>query len=158
MQQKNVLIGAIVILVFLILGGYYFFFAKSQSKPQEQPEPIVEEETIPTIIPEDIGLEFTLRSDKKAAKFVINNAEGIESVEYQISYLKEVGGEEVPEGLIGEAKPKTSSNTISIDYREFGTCSSGVCRYDKVVSPVKLTVKITKTDGKVYSTEQTLTL
>lgn len=156
MQQKNVLIGAIIVLILLILGGgYYFFFAKA-TKPQEEQPPAVVDETIPTIKPEELGLEFTLRSDKKAAKFVINNAEGIESVEYQISYLKEVGGEEVPEGLIGEASPENGK--VSISYREFGTCSSGVCRYDKVVSPVKLTVKITKTDGKVYSTEQTLTL
>lgn len=156
MQQKNVLISAIIVLVLLILGsGYYFFFPKA-TKPQEPTSPVIEEEIIPTITADALGLEFVLRKDKKAAKFTIMNAKDIESVEYQISYLKEINGEEIPEGLIGEAAPEDGE--VSIDYREFGTCSSGVCRYDKVVSPVKLTLKITKTDGKVYSAEETITL
>src|SRR3990167_5670537 len=98
MQQRNVLVSAIIVLIIIIVGGgYYFFFAKA-TKPQEQQLLAGQEETIPAIKPDDLGLKFVLRNDKKAAKFTIENGKDIESVEYQISYLKEINGEEVPEG------------------------------------------------------------
>lgn len=161
MKNKNVIIGAVAALV-IILGiiGYFMMNGSSSSKPASETASddlsIEEAMVIPTINPSDLGLTFTLRSDKKAAKFEITNASDIENVEYQLSYTKEVNGEEVPEGLIGEAKPK--AGVIAIAYREFGTCSSGTCRYDKVVSSVKLTLKITKTDGKVYQAEKIVDL
>ncbi|MBI2622684.1 MAG: hypothetical protein HYW64_01140, partial [Candidatus Levybacteria bacterium] len=118
----------------------------------------ISEQVIPTVLPADLGLALMLRSDKKALKFEITNIDGIESVDYQISYTKEINGEEVPEGLIGEIKVKPGDKKIAIDYREFGTCSSGVCRYDKVVSAIKLTLKIVKTDGKVLQAEDSIEL
>src|SRR3989344_4124556 len=158
MKNRNTIIAA-VIGGFLVLGitGYFFLNRLSQQPQSETAtKPEVEEETvIHTIDPSELGLVFTLRSDKKAAKFEIENAKDIQNVEYQISYTKEINGEEVPEGLIGEAKSKVGQNTISIAYREFGTCSSGTCRYDKVVSSVKLTLKITKIDGRIYQAEKT---
>ncbi len=38
----------------------------------------------------------------------------------------------------------------------FGTCSD-VCHYDKDVTDVKLIVKVTKMDGKVYQAETGIT-
>ncbi len=159
MKNKNILIVAVVgvVLVLGIVGYLLTNSGLSKPQPETASETSIEEElVIPTIDPSDLGLTFVLRNDKKAAKFEIVNGKDIENVEYQLSYTKEVNGEEVPEGLIGEAKPK--GDTVSIAYREFGTCSSGTCRYDKVVSPVKLTLKITKTDGKVYQSEETIDL
>lgn len=156
MKNKTVLIGVLALIVLLLIGGYLLFFAK-QAAPPRSPLPAQEEETVETVLPQDIGLEFTLRPDMKAAKFTMQ-AQGITSVEYQISYTKEVNGEEVPEALIGEARPTTGNDVIGIDYREFGTCSAKVCRYDRVVSDVTLILKITKTDGKILQAETTLTL
>lgn len=160
MKNRNTIIAAVVgVVIILGIAGYFFMNGSSKPEPETVSEPTIEETTIiPTINPSDLGLTFTLRSDRKAAKFEIENAKDIQNVEYQISYTKEINGEEVPEGLIGEVKPKTGQGTISIAYREFGTCSSGTCRYDKVVSFVKLTLKITKDDGKIYQAEETADL
>lgn len=154
MKEKKMLIIICVVVLLLLGGGGYLVLSKTSSvKPT--PAPIAEEEEIvEEISPKDIGLELILRPDKKAVKFLIANASDIETVDYQISYSKEVDGEEVPEGLIGDAKPEDGK--IEINYRELGTCSSGVCRYDKVVSPIKITLKITKTNGKVYKAEDSI--
>lgn len=154
-MDKKILGIAAGILVILV-GAYFLFFS---NKAQEQaPQEQAQEETLEEISKEELGLTFELRSDNRAARFSIANVDDIERVEYEISYLKEVNGEEVPEGLIGEVVKEEGDTSLGIDYREFGTCSSGVCRYDEVVSPVKLLLKITKTDGKVYQAEDTLEL
>lgn len=159
-KNKKILFGIAALALLILFGaGYYFFFSqKSASKDVSEMPPEIQEQVIPTILPSDLGLKLMLRSDKKALKFEITNIDGIESLDYQISYLKEINGEEVPEGLIGEVKVKPFDKKIVIDYREFGTCSSGVCRYDKVVSPVKITLKIVKTDGKVLQAEDSIEL
>jgi len=156
MEKKIIIIIAVVVLLLLGGGGYLVLSKNSTSKPTPGPVAEEEEEVVEEISAEQIGLELSLRPDKKAVKFVVANASDIETIDYQISYSKEVEGEAVPEGLIGEAVP--TDGKIEIKYRELGTCSSGVCRYDKVVSPIKVTMKVTKTDGKVYKTEDSIEL
>lgn len=153
--NTNVIIAAAVVIV-LVVGGYFLFFNKKPSRVLQAPKETVQE-VIPTIIPDDLGLEVAIRSDKRAMKFTVTKADDIEKIEYQISYTKTVDGEDVPEGLIGEVEAKPGQ-PLSIEYREFGTCSSGTCRYDKVVSDIKLTLKITKKDGKIYQSEKTVSL
>lgn len=156
MKNKNILIICAVVLVLVTLGAGTFILSKNKSAEKKSEKLFIEEETFEEISSQDLGLIATLRPDKKAIKFEITNASDIESVEYQISYTKELNGEEVPEGLIGEAVPENGELTIA--YREFGTCSSGVCRYDKVTSDIKLTLKITKINGKIYQAEETVSL
>lgn len=159
MGDKKVLLGLGALVILLLIGGiYYALSSQKSSSRQASITPEVQNEEIPEISPEELGLTLTLRSDKKAIKFEIANASDIESVEYQISYMKMLNDEEIPEGLIGEVKKKSQDKKIAIDYREFGTCSSGVCRYDKVISPVTVTLKIVKQDGKVYQAEDKINL
>lgn len=159
MGDKKVLLGLGALVILLLIGGiYYALSSQKSSSRQASITPEVQNEEIPEISPEELGLTLTLRSDKKAIKFEITNASDIESVEYQISYMKMLNDEEIPEGLIGEVKKKSQDKKIAIDYREFGTCSSGVCRYDKVISPVTVTLKIVKQDGKVYQAEDKINL
>lgn len=156
MSNKNLIIGAIILLI-IAVGGSYYFLANSSSKQEtivEKPQ----EEVILTIAPEELGLEVDIRNDKKALRFTLSNVKDVESIEYNITYTKEINGEEVPEGLLGQVDVASDKDAVGINYREFGTCSSGVCRYDKVVSPVKLTLKIVKKDGKTYSSEKSITL
>lgn len=153
MDKKVIIIVAVIVLL-LLGGGGYLVMSKNSSGNIAPTPASEEEEVVQEISPKDIGLELVLRPDKKAIKFVVTNASDIETVDYQISYSKEVDGEEVPEGLIGDAKP--ANGKIEINYRELGTCSSGVCRYDKVSSPIKITLKVTKTDGKVYKAEDSI--
>lgn len=155
MQNKNAMVGIGIAAAIILIGGY-FLFANKTSKPS-QVTPIVEEEKVETLMPEEIGLEVQVRSDSKAMKFTITKPNGITAVDYQISYTKEINGEEVPEGLIGQVEVNGGEEELGIKYREFGTCSSGTCRYDKVVSRVLLTLKVVK-DGKTYSVEKTIDL
>lgn len=157
MNDKNKLIIAIAIVV-LVLGGGGYYVMTLRNTSLKEPSKIqqAKEEVYQTLSKDELGLVFTLRSDKRAAKFEISNVEDIDLVEYQITYTKELNGEEIPEGLIGETKKKPGERKIGIDYREFGTCSSGVCRYDKVVSDIKLLLKITKKDGSIFSAEDLL--
>lgn len=160
MDKKIIIIIAVFVL--LLLGGGGYFVLSSNNKPSEQNQdktqlPLEEEEQQAIdISPDDIGLVLSLRPDKRAIKFVIENASDIKSVDYEISYTKEVGGEDVAEGLIGEVMAEDGK--VEINYREFGTCSSGTCRYDKVTSSVKVTLKIVKTDNKIYKAEKSIDL
>lgn len=154
MQNKNMMIGIGIAVVILLGIAGYFLFANKTKAPTASPMPTIEDSVVEDIDPDEIGLEVMVRADGKAIKFTVEKREGIESIDYTISYTKELNGEEIPEGLIGQVDMDKSP--VGIDYREFGTCSSGTCRYDKVISPVILTLKVVKEDGKVYSTEKTV--
>ena len=159
MKQKQwyILAGIVVVVVGLVAGGVWLVASKKSSTQQI---PAFDEQTqqVLTLSPSAIGLTTAFRSDNKAMKFTVGNADGITSIEYQISYNKTVNGDTVPEGLIGTVDMNPGDKTAGIGFREFGTCSSGTCRYDTVISPVTLTLKIVKTDGKVYQVEKKIDL
>lgn len=152
MKSKYLLIAGIVIL--LILGGA-FFLSSQTKKPSLAPVPVAQEETIQTLKPEDLGLTFTARSDNRAVKILISKSDDISSIEYEINYTAKG---DIPRGAIGEVTVKPSDTKIETNYIDLGTCSSGKCKYDEVTSPVKLLLKITKKDGKVFQSEKTLDL
>jgi hypothetical protein len=156
-KQWYILIAVIVVIVALTGGGIWLVASK-KTAPQQIPAVMDQTQQVQTLAPDSIGLAVAFRSDNKAMKFTVGNASGINSIEYQISYMKLIDGQQVPEGLIGTVDMNPGDKTASIGYREFGTCSSGVCRYDKVVSPVKLTLKLVKSDGKIYQVEKTVDL
>lgn len=158
-QKKIAIFGGIGIIVIVILIGVYLVFSKKtpvspaeQAQQQQQEE---EQTVVLTIAPDDLGLSFIARTDGKAVKFSIKNPAGIQSIDYEISYLAKG---DIPRGAIGHVDIKPSDSTISTNYIDLGTCSSGKCKYDEGVTSVKLVLKIVKDDGKNYSTEQTLDL
>lgn len=153
MLKDNKVVIGIVVLVLVLLGGGYYIMGVNKTRT-EQIVPVEEDVTVQTLSPESIGLDLEFRKDGKAAKIIIGNAKGIQAIEYQISYQKNQEGEDVPEGLIGDIEV-SGEESLETDFREFGTCSSGTCRYDDVTSPIKITLKITKDDGKVYQSEKT---
>ena len=154
LKDKRIL-ALIAALLILVIGGVALAFMRGNSTPNPADQFV--EENLPTLSAEDIGLEVTLRGDKRAIMFEVTKYDDIERIEYEITYEKEIDGETVPEGLYGEMNIALDGITKT-DYREFGTCSSGVCRYDEVVSDIKITMKVTKKDGKVYSVEETVPL
>lgn len=157
LKDKKILIAIVVVILLLAGGGMYLMGAKNNA-PVES-EVIEEDVTVQTLSPESIGLDLEFRKDGKAAKIIVANAKGIKAIEYQISYQKNQEGEDVPEGLIGDIDmSKATGGSVETDFREFGTCSSGTCRYDNVTSPIKITLKITKDDGKVYQSEKSFEL
>lgn len=155
MENKKVIIGLGIILLLFLAGGGYYFIAGKASKPVEVKSQEQQEEIIPTIVPDQLGLTLMARSDKKAIKFEIANAKDITSVDYEISYLAKGN---VPRGAIGTLKAKEGEVNMSTNYIELGSCSSGKCKYDEGVTSVKLILKINKTNGKAYQTEKALDL
>ena len=153
MKNKQLLIGAAIIGLLIVGGAIYTLFSNKQVpvEPTQQ----VQEEVIPIINPNDIGLTFTTRADKKAVKFSITNIKDITSVDYEISY---VAKGDIPRGAIGHVEVKAKDKIIETNYIDLGTCSSGKCKYDEGVTSVKLLLKIAKTDGKTYSAETSLSL
>lgn len=157
LKDKKILI-AVVAVIILLLGGGFFVMGMKQTAPTES-MPAEEDLTVQTLSPESLGLNLEFRKDGKAAKIIVVNAKGIKAIEYQISYQKNQEGEDIPEGLIGDIDmSQLNGGKVETDFREFGTCSSGTCRYDNVTSPIKITLKITKDDGKVYQSEKTFEL
>ena len=153
------IIAAVVVLAIVVGGGVYFITRGGSPKQAQNASQQQQEQMVQTLTPDQVGLQITIRPDKNAMQFVLNNAADITHVEYTITYTANQKGQEVNQGLFGEIDNANGSSSIKTDkYREFGTCSSGVCRYDTVVSPVKLTLKITKKDGNIYSVEKTVDL
>lgn len=155
MGKRNVFIGLTILFLMIIVGGGYYLLSQKQSaRPSDNQEPI-QQEIIPTIAPEDLGLTLTARSDKKAIKFEIANIKDITSIDYEISYLAKGN---IPRGAIGHLTPKEGETKIATNFIELGSCSSGKCKYDEGVTSVKLILKITKTDQKTYQAEKGLEL
>lgn len=153
-KKLYLVIAAVVVLAVVVAGGLVVL---SQRATTQGPVAQIQQQVL-TLSPEDVGLQIAFRSDNKAMKFTLTKASDIKAGEYEISYTKEIKGEQVPDGLIGDVDITPGDQTAGIGFREFGTCSSGVCRYDTVVSPVTLTLKITKTDNKVYQVTKTVTI
>lgn len=163
LQNTKVLIAAAVA-VFVLLIGAGVFFLYSANKPQGPQIDQTEQQTVfPTIMPQDIGLVFEAKSDKKYVRFTINKASDITHVTYDISYdaiSPDDEGALVSQGLNGEIKQQDIKNgKAGIDWRILGTCSTGgKCRFDQGVKQVHLLLKITKTGGMIYQAETSLTL
>lgn len=153
MNNKNLLIGLSLALLIILGGGYFVLFA-SKSKVSEVPPP-PPEEIVLTLKPQDIGLTLIARADKKAVKFEITKASDITAVEYQLTYSAKG---DIPRGAIGNTEVKAGQDMVASNYIDLGTCSSNKCKYDEVISPVKLLLKVTKKDGKVYQVEASLDL
>ncbi len=146
-NNKNILIGLVALVVVLIVGGVYLVTKKSATLPVA----VRDEMAIATIKPEEIGLTLTMGVDGKRVVMKITKADGISSLDYELSYTS-VG--DIPRGAIGHVAIKTAGQVVSQEI-VLGTCSD-TCHYDKDVRDIKLIVKVTKTDGKVYQVEQTL--
>ena len=157
-KNKKVLAAVAVFLVLAVLGGA-FFISRNQniSSRDSDMKNGITDSGLPSLDPEDIGMVVTLRPDGKALMFELTKTFDINSVEYTIEYEKEIDGERVPEGIFGLMNIGEDGITKT-DYREFGTCSSGRCRYDNVVSDITIILKVTKKDGKEYQVEKIVKL
>jgi len=156
------MIVAVVNKVFLAGGGYFLFAGKSKTVG----EPVVQEEIVGKLTPEEIGLTVTASPDKKKVKFSIEKVGEIKSVEYELSYEADSTAEEqgeggeprVQRGITGQEEVKSGDSAYESPWLDLGSCSKNVCRYDKGVSKVDLTLKIVKKDSKTYSADKSLDL
>lgn len=142
-NNKLLLIGGIIAIV-LLVGGLVLFTNKSTP---EETTPTVVEESIPSISAEDIGLSLTPGKDKQRVIMTVAKTDGIESLDYELSYTAQG---DLPRGAIGRIDVKGKKSITQEIY--LGTCSD-VCHPDSEVTNIKIIVKVTKTDGKVYQAE-----
>lgn len=154
LKNKKIL-GVIAVFVILILVGGGFFLIKSNNSSSDSasPDDQFASEDLPSLSPEDIGMIVTVRKDNKALMFELTKADDIKHVEYTIEYNKDIDGETVPEGIFGVMNISEDGITKT-DFREFGTCSAGKCRYDNVNSDVTIVLKVTKKDGRDYQVKK----
>ena len=118
-----------------------------------------EQQNIKQIAPSDIGLELSLRFDKKAVVMTLTKLTGVKSIEYELSYDAEetVEGETstVPKGVVGSPIEVAGKSEIKREIL-LGTCSANVCRYDKVKSDIKIVVRVNYENGEVGAAESTV--
>jgi len=146
-NQKVIIVIAGVLLILVV--GYFLIFNKSTKEPVVA-QPQATEETILTLSPEEIGLTLTAIDNNRKVLMEIANTSGLSSLEYELSYTSKG---DIPRGVLGTIDIK-SNKPIKHEI-VLGTCSD-VCHYDQDVSNIKLILKITKSDNKVYQSEKTL--
>ncbi len=153
MKNKKIVIIVAVILIILVAGGGTFFILKksvSGSTPTPTPE---QQEAVLTLQPADIGLSLVgITSGKFADNGVeiqISKLTDIASIDYEMDYTS-TG--DIPRGAIGHVDVKPTDTTFT-QQLPFGTCSDK-CHFDTGISNVKITLKVTKQDGKIYQVVQ----
>lgn len=142
-NNKLLLIGGAVVIV-LLVGGLVVL--SNKSTPQNT-TPAVEQQSVPTISADEIGLTLGPGKDKQNVIAKVSKIENIKSLDYQLSYVAKGG---IPRGILGSIKVQKGYDEIYL-----GTCSD-VCHPDSNVTNIKIIVKVTKTDGKVYQAETSL--
>ena len=153
-NKKLLIVGGVVLILIVVVIGFVLLSGKFSNQTQNTQTVLPTQVPIPTLAPESIGLTLTESADMHKATMKIANTQDISSVDYQLSYNAQVSGQQVPRGTIGHVDVKTPGQTVSQDM-VLGTCSD-VCHYDTGITDIKIIVKVTKTDGKIYQVEKSL--
>ncbi len=158
-KNKKILSIILVVILVIIIGGIGIFFVtnKNTNSNDSNIPGGIDSSSLPELTPESIGMIVTVRPDKKALSFELKNAAEIERVEYTIEYEKDLDGETVPEGFLGEMNIGEDGITETDEW-PFGSCSAGKCVYHNVISDITITLKVTKKDGKEYQVRKIVKL
>ena len=151
MKNKGLVIAIVIGLIVLLGIGAYLIFGKKTASTITGQTP-VEEETILTMMPEEIGLSIEAGTGNKKVIFEISKTKGIASLDYELSYISKG---DIPRGAMGHIEideGETVTQEVTL-----GTCSD-VCHYDEDVSDVKLVLRVTKADGSTAQVEKSLAL
>lgn len=161
-MDKRVVIIAVVVLLLVFVGGGAFFILGKTKNSMISPTPAPTSSIIPTLTPDEIGLNFIATPDKKKVKLSISNLNGVAVLDYIITYDADSPDDpsiKVPRGTSGEnIQIEEGQETFETDYIDLGSCSSGRCKYYSGIEEINLLVKITKTDGTVHQVEDILEL
>lgn len=149
LKNRKVIIAAGVVILALILGIFLFLSRNFSNQANQDTSVLPTQIPVPTITADSIGLTLESGVLGKTVIVTVANTEGVTAIEYELSYTSEG---DIPRGAIGqlELNKKPVKKEITL-----GTCSD-TCHYDENVSNIKVVLKITKTDGKVYQAETTL--
>ncbi len=154
MKNKNVMVTGVIVLV-LVVGGFLLTSrgGASGKKSVNDTSTLPDNEVIPTV---DSSVLVTLTADKllhEAVLTVDNYPAGTTGIEYALSYDASVDGENVPKGVIGDFVLDSKTSKVSKEVT-LGTCSSGTCKYDKIMSKVTVELKFKGDYGsKLYKSD-----
>lgn len=158
MKNRNLIIGLAVAALVLVGGGVFVLSSNNKVPPPIEKAP--DENEVAALDPEEIGLELTTIKNNQEVVFSIEKPEGIKAIEYELTWGAKV--EDKFSGTILDVVHGDQSNEpIEINGKPYkaeivmGSCSD-VCHYDKGINNIKIILKITKTDGKLYQSEKTL--
>lgn len=160
-NKSLVLILVAVVIVLLAIGGGAYYLLKGNSTSTSV-IPGQNGQNVKKLSGSDIGLSVTVRPDNKGVVLKIAKLEGIESIEYSLSYDANVTEEGqtavVPRGVEGSSITVKSSDSEISRNLDLGTCSRNVCKYDDVVSEITVTVRVNYKDGTVGGVEEKVSL
>lgn len=164
LKSRNGMIAVALIAILLIVSGYLLFGRNTTQEIDDKDK--IEKSVIQNISPEDLGLLIEANPAGNEIKFSLTKLDNIKSLDYQIQYeadstAQEIGdGAEprVDRGIIGEVEVDPSETSYESDWIVLGSESAGTKRYDKGVDEVVLTLKLTKSDGTIYQSEDSLEL
>ena len=157
LKKNKIIVGVIVVIAVALIGAFFFLSGSKSQSPQATTGD--QTENVKKISPEDIGLSFSLKDDKKAVILKITKLNGIKSFEYELDYNAIVTEEgetnEVPRGVLSTIDVTSGDSELNKEIL-LGTCSSGTCKYDKVTSDIKLVLKVNYSNGEVGSLEASI--
>ncbi len=157
-KNKNLSIATAVVIFVIVLVGVFFFTRSLNNSANQQANeaPTATEQPVLKIAPEDLGITLSASQGNKTVILNVANTDEITSLDYELSYNATVNGAQVARGAIGRMDIKKKGTPVKQEIT-LGTCSD-TCHYDVGVTDVKLTLKITKTDGKTYQADLMLDL
>jgi len=163
MQNKQLVIalGVVLLVIILGVGGFLVLGSRNKSASVAKNAPnFVSSQDAPvaTIAPEALGFTLAMATTGQSAGHAIDvtvsNLTGLKSIDYEFTYMY---SGDLNQGGFGHFDIKSGQSNVKQEII-LGTCSSGVCRYDANPSHFKITLDITKTDGKSYSSEKEMDL
>lgn len=151
MKNQTIVIFGVIILLVIVGGGYFLLSPKKEPSKSQSLEPAPTEAIIETLSVEELGFTLAAGAANRSVIMEITNLKDVSSLDYELSYTSKG---ELPRGILGSIQVTPKDKLIKKELI-LGTCSD-VCHYDEEVSNIKLILKVTKTDGKVYHSEKTL--
>lgn len=164
-NKKLLIIGGVLLVLLLGVGGFFVFGNKSAQEETTQTQSL--DDAVISLSPDKIGLKMETRNSNKEVRFVATKLSDAKSLEWEFFYDADIplkdrteDGPTTVTQNFGSSEPVNVEGKSSFEspFRELGTCSSGRCRFDTGVKRVNLTIKMIKTDGKVYQIEDSLDL
>ena len=156
LKNRNLLIVASVVVVLIVLAVVFFVVSGSKNSANQQGNaaPAPTDTPIPSIAPQDLGITLTAGPGNKTVVLNVADTQDVQALSYELSYMATVNGAQVARGAIGDIAIKNPGSPVKQEIT-LGTCSD-VCHYDTGVTGIKLTLKVTKSDGKTYQSQLTL--
>lgn len=164
LKNRTVQIVLVVLLLVVAVGGYVLVANNANSKSTQ--DQTVNDNSVQMLSPKEIGLKLEASPDKKKVRFTIAKASDIKAIEYELTYDANSTAQEqsegsdarVQRGITGQANISSGASSYQSSWLILGSQSANVVRYDTGVKSVSITLKITKSDNKIYQVQDKLSL